>query len=106
MKTYVHGLTIEPYKVKEDTVAKCLQTIKDHYIAQELKSISESRAELNDAELLEYSDIEMYSNIIVECEEIIGSIQATKSMVSLETVLQTVYDCNIHIVEEKFNNVK
>ena len=103
MKTYVHGLTIEPYKVTEDTLAKCLQAIKDHYIDQELKSIAESRVELNDAELLDYSDIEMHSNIIVECEEIIFSIQEAKSMVALETVLQTVYDCNIHIVEEKFN---
>ena len=106
MKTYVHGLTIEPYKVKEDTVAKCLQAIKDHYIAQELRAISESRTELANAELLDYSDIEMHSNIIMECEEIIFSIQEAKSMVSLETVLQTVYDCNIHIVEEKFNSVK
>lgn len=106
MKTYVHGLMIEPYKVTEDTVAKCLQGIKDHYIDQELKSIAESRVELNDAELLDYSDIEMHSNIIVECEEIIFSIQEAKSMVALETVLQTVYDCNIHIVEEKFNTIK
>lgn len=106
MKTFVYGLEVEPYKVKQDTVAKCLQAIKDHYIDQELRAISESRAELNDAELLDYSDIEMHSNIIVECEEIIGSIQAAKSMVLLETVLQTVYDCNIHIVEETFNSVK
>ena len=106
MKTYVHGLMIEPYKVTEDTLAKCLQAIKDHYIDQELKSIAESRVELNDAELLDYSDIEMHSNIIVECEEIIFSIQEAKSMVALETVLQTVYDCNIHIVEEKFNTIK
>ena len=106
MKTYVHGLTIEPYKVKEDTVAKCLQAIKDHYIDQELKAIAESRTELSNAELLDYSDKEMHRNIIEECEEIIDSIQAAKSMVSLETVLQTVYDCNIQIVEEKFNTVK
>ena len=106
MKTYVYGLEVEPYKVTEDTLAKCLQGIKDHYIDQELKSIAESRVELNDAELLDYSDIEMHSNIIVECEEIIFSIQEAKSMVALETVLQTVYDCNIHIVEEKFNTIK
>lgn len=106
MKTYVHGLTIEPYKVKEDTVAKCLQAIKDHYIDQELRAIAESRTELSNAELLDYSDKEMHRNIIEECEEIIDSIQAAKSMVSLETVLQTVYDCNIQIVEEKFNSVK
>ena len=106
MKTYIHGLTIEPYKVKEDTVAKCLQAIKDHYIDQELKSIAESRAELANAELLDYSDKEMHSNIIVECEEIIFSIQEAKSMTALETVLQTVYDCNIQIVEEKFNTTK
>jgi histidyl-tRNA synthetase len=106
MKTYVHGLTIEPYKVKEDTVAKCLQAIKDHYIEQELKSIAESRTELANAELLDSSDKEMHISIIEECEEILGSIQAAKSMASLETVLQTVYDCNIHIVEEKFNSVK
>lgn len=106
MKTYVHGLTIEPYKVKEDTVAKCLQAIKDHYIDQELKAIAESRAELRDAELLDYSDKEMHNSIIEECEEIIDSIQKAKSMVTLETVLQTVYDCNIHIVEEKFNTIK
>ena len=106
MKTYVHGLTIEPYKVKEDTVAKCLQAIKDHYIVQELRAISESRTELANAELLDSSDKEMHRNIIEECEEILGSIQAAKSMASLETVLQTVYDCNIHIVEEKFNSVK
>ena len=106
MKTYVHGLTIEPYKVKEDTVAKCLQAIKDHYIEQELKSIAESRTELANAELLDSSDKEMHISIIEECEEILGSIQAAKSMTALETVLQTVYDCNIHIVEEKFNSVK
>lgn len=106
MKTYIHGLTIEPYKVKEDTVAKCLQAVKDHYIDIEEKSISESRIELNDEELLDYSDMEMHRNIIVECEEIIFSIQEAKSMVALETVLQTVYDCNISIVEEKFNTIK
>ena len=106
MKTYVHGLTIEPYKVKEDTVAKCLQAVKDHYIDIEEKSISESRVELNDEELLDYSDMEMHRNIIVECEEIIFSIQEAKSIVALETVLQTVYDCNIQIVEEKFNSIK
>ena len=106
MKTYVYGLEVEPYKVKEDTVAKCLQAIKDHYINQELETIRESRAELNDAEFLDYGDVQMHSGIIEECEDIIADIQATKSMVSLEAVLQTVYDCNINIVEEKFNTVK
>lgn len=106
MKTYVHGLTIEPYKVKEDTVAKCLQAIKDHYINIELESMRQSRAELSVGEFLDYGDVQMHTNIIEECKDIINDIQAAKSMTALETVLQTVYDCNIHIVEEKFNNVK
>ena len=106
MKTYVHGLIIEPHRVKEDTVAKCLQAIKDHYIAFEVQTLAESRAELDDAELLDYSDKEMHNSIIEECKEIIDSIQSAKSMIALEIVLQTIYDCNIHIVEEKFNTMK
>ena len=106
MKTFVYGLEVEPYKVTEDTLAKCLQGIKDHYINIELESVRQSRVELSEVELLDYSDKEMHRNIIEECEEILGSIQAAKSMTALETVLQTVYDCNIHIVEEKFNSVK
>lgn len=103
MKTYVYGLEVEPYKVTEDTLVKCLQGIKDHYINIELESMRQSRAELSDAEFLDYGDVQMHSNIIEECEDIINDIQSAKSMVSLETVLQTVYDCNIKIVEEKFN---